>query len=126
MFKSSENNVELRFGNYGPGYISRGPKTDVGIVVLPPGQDFPNHYHKELEESFFTLEGEVSLYVNGEKHHLQKGDFFRCDPLEMHYFVNESQTPWKAIFVKAPYDPKDGVTVDWKPGQPIPIIEMPS
>ncbi len=123
MFRSNEEDVKLRFESYGPGYITRGPNIDVGIVVLPPNQDFPNHYHKNLEESFFTLEGEVSLYLNFEEHQLKPGDFFRCDPTEMHYFTNRGTIPWKAIFIKAPYDPKDGVTVDWRPGDPIPKLE---
>jgi hypothetical protein len=39
-----------------------------------------------------------------------------------HYLINRGATPWKAIFVKAPYDPKDKVDVDWLPGQPPPEV----
>jgi len=54
MHKARVTDVELRFGDHGPGYIVRGPRTDVGYVVLPPGQDFPNHYHETIEEGFYT------------------------------------------------------------------------
>lgn len=121
MIKANTSEVELRFGEHGPGYIVRGPRTDVGFVVLPPGQDFPNHFHKETEESFYTVEGNVTLWINGrEKHELSPGDFCRCDPYEMHYFVNEGNEPWKAVFIKAPHNPKDGVVVEWRPGEPPP------
>jgi quercetin dioxygenase-like cupin family protein len=124
VIKENVQNVELRFGEHGPGYIVRGPRTDVGYVVLPPGQDFPNHYHRTTEESFYTIEGNVVLWINGrERFELGPGDFFRCDPFEMHYFVNEGSTPWKALFVKAPHDPKDGKVVEWRPGNPPPDIE---
>ena len=123
MHRARIEDVELRFGEHGPGYIVRGPRTDVGYVVLPPGQDFPNHYHETIEESFFTVGGSVTLWLNGEqRYELRVGDYFRCDPFEMHYFVNEGSEPWKALFVKAPYAPRDGVVVEWKPGQPRPTI----
>jgi quercetin dioxygenase-like cupin family protein len=123
MYRSHINDVQLRFGTHGPGYIVRGPRTDFGIVILPPGQDFPNHYHRTIEESFLTLEGHVVVYVNGERYEFGPGDYFRCDPYDMHYFVNESDAPWRALFVKAPYNPEDGVVAEWKPGDPLPQIE---
>jgi quercetin dioxygenase-like cupin family protein len=127
MQKARVSDVELRFGDHGPGYIVRGPRTDVGFVVLPPGQDFPNHYHETIEESFYVVSGTVVLWLNGrERHELEAGDFVRCDPFEMHYFVNEGTEPWQALFVKAPYAPKDGVTVPWKPGEPAPAVGAPT
>ena len=43
------------------------------------------------------------------------GDFLRCEPGEGHHVVNRGDTPWKAVFVKAPYDPKDSVPIAWSP-----------
>lgn len=123
MFKGRVTDVELRFGDHGPGYLVRGPRTDVGCVVLPPGKDFPNHYHGSIEEGFYTISGTVTLWLNGrERMTLRPGDYLRCDPLEMHYFVNEGDEPWRALFVKSPYAPKDGVVVEWRPGDPAPEV----
>lgn len=127
MLRARVADVELRFGEHGPGYIVRGPRTDVGTVVLPPGQDFPNHYHETIEESFYTIGGTVTLWLNGrERHELRPGDYIRCEPFEMHYFVNEGEEAWRALFVKAPYAPKDGVTVPWMPGDPPPPLGSPT
>jgi hypothetical protein len=38
----------------------------------------------------------------------------------MHYLVNEADATWRALFVRAPYDPTDTVRVAWLPGQPRP------
>ncbi|WP_456410216.1 cupin domain-containing protein [Oceanithermus sp.] len=119
-----EDEVEYRFdGVSGPKYLLRGPRSDFGMVVLMPGEDFPTHYHREVEENFFTLEGKVDIYINGEKFTLRPGELCHVPPKHPHYLINRGDTPWKAIFVKAPYDPKDKVDVDWLPGQPFPEIE---
>lgn len=126
MFRAKSSEVELRFGHHGPGYIVRGPRSDVGIVVLPAGQDFPNHYHKNVEESFMTLAGSVTLWIDGrERVELVEGDFVRCDPGEMHYFVNEGDEDWRALFMKTPHDPKDSIVVAWHPGEEPPQKEEP-
>ncbi|QAB18762.1 cupin domain-containing protein [Leucobacter muris] len=113
--------AEYRFGEYGPGYLLRGPRTDFGVVQLRPGDDASNHYHAQIEESFVVLEGTCTLWIDCERsYRLCAGDVVRCDPGEMHYFVNESDELFRALFVKAPYDPADGVQVPWVPGDPVP------
>ncbi|MGO1701207.1 MAG: cupin domain-containing protein [Canibacter sp.] len=113
--------AEFRFGEYGPGYIMRGPRTDFGVVQLRPGDDASNHYHAHIEENFVVLEGTSTLWINcDEKYTVTAGDYIRCDPGEMHYFVNESDEVFRALFVKAPFDPNDGVQVPWRPGDELP------
>lgn len=115
MFKTREDDHSYRFGDHGPKYLQRGPRSDIGVVALQPGQFFPAHKHQRIEENFLVIAGEAHLYVNGEVHILGVGDFLRCEPGEFHYVINRGTTPWKAVFVKAPYDPTDGVPVDWAP-----------
>jgi len=124
-FKIHESEVEYRFdGVSGPKYLMRGPRSDFGMVVLMPGEDFQTHYHRTIEENFFTLEGTVDIYINGkEMWTLEPGVLCHLPPLNPHYLINRGDTPWKAIFVKAPYDPKDKVNVDWLPGDEMPEIE---
>ncbi|KAA7342689.1 cupin domain-containing protein, partial [Salmonella enterica subsp. enterica serovar Cerro] len=45
MQKTNEKNHEYRFGDNGPKYLIRGPGCDMGVVILQPGQSFPNHRH---------------------------------------------------------------------------------
>jgi quercetin dioxygenase-like cupin family protein len=110
-------------GTHGPGYLARGPFCDVGVIVLRPGDDYRNHYHAHSENSFFTLEGEVTLWSDCRaRFTLRTGDFHRCDPLEMHYFRNESESDWRAYFVRVPHDPSDTIVVPWTPGDPAPPL----
>lgn len=115
--------AEFRFGDYGPGYLMRGPRTDVGIVRLTPGKDAANHYHAAIEETFYVIKGKCDMWIDGRtKYELTPGDVYRCDPGEQHYFVNTSDEDFEAIFVKAPYDPEDGVPVPWVVGEPAPPL----
>lgn len=113
--------AEFRFGDFGPGYVLRGPRTDFGVVQLRPGDDASNHYHAKIEESFVVVEGQSTVWIDCERsYELNVGDIVRCDPGEMHYFVNNSDANFRAVFVKAPFDPKDGVQVPWVPGDDVP------
>jgi mannose-6-phosphate isomerase-like protein (cupin superfamily) len=115
VFIANESNFQYRFGDSGPKYLMRGPRIDFGLVRLLPGQDFPNHLHKRIEENFFILEGEVSVVVRNQTvQRLGPGDLLRVDPHESHCLVNTGSAPMVAVFVKAPFDPKDKVDVDLK------------
>lgn len=115
--------VEYRFGDYGPAYLMRGPRTGFGVFRLRPGDDMPNHYHAGLEESFFVIEGEATLWIDcKDRYTITEGDLYRAEPGELHYFVNESDAPFRGLFIKAPWDAEDTVQVPWVPGEPIPTI----
>ena len=117
VFPVQESTIPYRFGDWGPKYLVKGPRNDVGIVVLKPGQDFPAHYHERVEESFYTLEGEIQFYADQKLFVLRTGDYFRCEPGVMHYVWNTGQSDWKALFIKTPYEPTDKVDVDWLPAE---------
>ena len=126
MQRNQVADLVYKHGTHGPGYLSRGPFCDLGVIRLRPGDDYRNHYHAHSENSFFTLEGEVTLWSDcRERFTLRPGDFHRCDPLEMHYFRNEGETDWRAFFVRVPYDPSDTIVVPWTPGDPPPAKPTP-
>ena len=124
-FLIHESEVTYRFdGISGPKYLMRGPRVDVGLVVLMPGEDFQTHYHRTIEEDFYTLEGNVDLYIKGDLFAtLKPGDLCHVPPLHPHYLINRGTLPWKALFVKAAYDPKDKVNVEWLPGDPVTAVQ---
>ena len=118
MKLTNENDHEYRFGTHGPKYLTNGPMIDMGVVVIGPGEEHPCHKHTNQEESFFVLEGECSVYLDGKKVVLKKGDYLQCELGESHMFINEGKNSFKAVFIKAPHlDYKDSVYIDWKPGQ---------
>lgn len=118
MKLTNENEHEYRFGSHGPKYLTKGPKVDMGIVVIGVGEEHPCHKHTKQEESFLVLEGECAVYLDGEKLVIYQGDYLQCDIGESHMFINESDKPFKAVFIKAPHlEEKDSVYIDWKPGE---------
>ena len=115
--------TQFRFGEFGPGYVIRGPRTDLGVVRLRPGDDASNHYHAAIEETFVVLEGSATLWLDGRSSvELGVGDVVQLQPGEQHYFVNDGDAVFRALFIKAPYDPNDGVQVPWRPGEPEPAL----
>jgi mannose-6-phosphate isomerase-like protein (cupin superfamily) len=120
-----ESTVEYRFNDVsGPKYLLRGPRCDVGLVVLQPGEDFPTHYHHHIEEDFFTLEGSAEFYIRDQHLVVKPGDLLHIPPLNPHYLINRGDVPWRALFVKAPFDEQDKGNLDWKPGDPpMPAVE---
>lgn len=117
MYLTNERDHEYRYGTKGPKYLTKGPKIDMGVVVITAGEEHPCHKHVKQEESFLVIEGECAVYVDGEKVIIKEGDYLRCDPGEAHYFHNESEKDFKAMFIKAPYfEVKDSVYIEWKPG----------
>lgn len=114
----NQESIPFRFNNLsGPKYIVRGPNVDFGLVRIMPGEDFKTHYHIEVEEIFYTLEGSCEIYIDGELHYLKKGDLVQIPPKKNHYIRNTGNEPWLAVFVKSPFNPKDKVDVDWIPNE---------
>lgn len=113
MKKVHENDFEYRFGDNGPKYLIKGPNVDIGVVVLKPGQDFPNHYHTTCEEAFYILEGSIDFYINSVRYPVQPGDLIQCRPEDTHYLINNSLENFKAVFIKSPHiAQKDSIVID--------------
>ena len=111
MERVRESEKEFRGGDSGVKYLLRGPRIDWGVILLLPGQRLGGHYHEEVEETFYVLEGQATFYVDDVKHQLVAGDAVRLEAPERHDVVNDSDQPVKLVFIKCPYLPKDKVTL---------------
>ena len=111
MQKVNENDLPYRGGDSGVKYLVRGPKIDWGVILLLPGQMLGGHYHQEVEETFYVVQGEATFTVNGEELAAVEGDVFRMEPEDRHDIRNESGQSLKLVFIKCPYLPKDKVTL---------------
>jgi len=121
MNRSAVSTANLRFGDWGPGYLWQEPRSHIGVCLLRPADIFANHYHARHEETFLVLEGKVTLWVNcQDRYLLQTGDLFRLDPGELHYLSNDGELPCRLVFIKAPGVPGDKIDVPWQPGEPFP------
>jgi len=111
MQKVRESEQPYRGGKSGVKYLFRGPNLDWGVILLLPGERLGEHYHSQVEETFYILEGQASCYADGVKHALTVGDAVRFEAPEHHDMVNEGSEPLKMAFLKYPYLPKDKVDV---------------
>jgi len=111
MDKVKESAMSFRGGNSGVKYLFRGPKIDWGVILLLPGQSLGGHYHREVEETFYVLDGQATLVAGGARHPVVAGDAVRLAAPEGHDLLNESEQPVKLVFIKCPYLPEDKVSL---------------
>lgn len=112
MFIINESEEEYRFGNSGPKYLMKGPRSNFAVVQFQAGEDFKAHYHNIMEENFFILEGEVDIVVDGTIYTLKEGDLIHIEPKEIHYVKNNSDKIVKMISTLAPYQDADKIEVE--------------
>lgn len=110
MEKVNEKEREFRHGTYGPKYLIKGPKWEGGLMILRLGDELGAHYHNEVEETFYFLEGKGVVKVNESEYQVVKGDVVRIEPKEVHNIL-KIEEEIKAIFIKCPFKPEDKVSV---------------
>ena len=109
MKKVSETELSYRDGDSGVKYMLRGPSIDWGIMLLKPHSIMGGHYHEEVEETFYFMEGSGIMVVNDDKIEAKQGDAFLVEAKEKHDVENPTDKPLKVLFIKTPYLPKDKV-----------------
>lgn len=60
----------------------------LNLMLLQPGQAGRIHRHEHQEEVYLVLDGELSLYVEGEEHLLGRGALARVAPNVRRQLVN--------------------------------------
>ena len=60
------------------------------VIVQLAGQWHPDHFHRIKEETFFVLHGDLTVKLDGRKHHLQPGDSILVQPGVWHSFQTEN------------------------------------
>lgn len=110
--------VQTRFGDWGPGYVSQSDAAAFGVIVLRAGDAFANHYHEQHTETFVALEGECEIWIDRtDRLILRSGELFSCEPFVQHYLRNTSDLPFRALFIKAPGVASDKVDAEWAPAK---------
>lgn len=70
--------------------------------VSPPGGGPPPHSHQNEDETFFVLEGEYELLVNGVSHKLTAGQALHAMRGSVHTFRNVGATTGKMLITVVP------------------------
>lgn len=89
----------------------RGPSIDWGLILLKPGEYMGGkpHGHNEIDETFYFMEGDGVMIIDGKEYEAPQGSVFLCEPKEMHNIRNSSDKPIKIIFIKGEYKPDDKI-----------------
>ena len=111
MKKVNENDFEYRGGESGVKYLMRGPSIDWGLILLKPGESMASkaHGHETLDETFYFMEGDGTMIIDGKEHPAPQGTVFLCEFKEMHNIKNNSNQPIKIVFIKGDYNPDDKI-----------------
>jgi quercetin dioxygenase-like cupin family protein len=93
------------------------PELGVNEMLMSPGEEPPLHVHKNEDEWFYMLEGEVTFHVGGENHLGKAGAFVSFPRGIPHTFTIESSqarfltinTPggFEKMFELAPTTPEE-------------------
>lgn len=111
MERVNEYDQEYRGGDSGVKYMYRGPNIDWGVILMKPGETLGDHYHEEVEETFYFTQGTPIMKVNDQEHRVNVGDAFRLVPPDKHDIINDTEGEVKITFIKYPFRPKDKVSV---------------
>ena len=108
--------ASLRFGEWGPAYLSTTDAAAFGIVVLRPGDAFDNHLHEQHTESFVVLQGRAEVWIDrAQPVVVSAGEILHAEPNEEHFLRNPFDETFRAIFVKSPWVEGDKVDKPWTP-----------
>jgi mannose-6-phosphate isomerase-like protein (cupin superfamily) len=87
-------------------------------AIVPPWSGPPPHIHSREEESFVVLEGEMTFYINDERHVATPGCFARVPIGTLHRFKNESGKVAKMIITIVPAGLEQ---MFFETGEPLPV-----
>ena len=60
------------------------------LIIALPGQNHPEQFHKQKEETFVVLHGTVELYLDDKPQLLEKGDVVTIEPTIRHKFKTDT------------------------------------
>ena len=97
------------------GYLATGASTDgqFGLyrwdmaAVAPTGSTPGGHYHRTFSESFYILDGTVSLYHGGNWSDASAGDYLYVPPGGVHAFANNSGQAASMLVLFTPGAPRE-------------------
>jgi mannose-6-phosphate isomerase-like protein (cupin superfamily) len=79
------------------------PRFTFGIIEIAPGRELESHVHREEDDAFYILEGEMTFVLGDEEVPAPPGTFVLVPPGVEHGFRNDDQTrPVRMLNIHAP------------------------
>lgn len=97
----------IRVGQLELRFLFSGAETGNALTMfemtVPPGARVPGaHFHIEVDEAVYGMEGELTYTIEGVKHSIRPGDRVFAPRGKVHHFVNEGPVPAKVLSVLTP------------------------
>ncbi|WP_432005057.1 quercetin 2,3-dioxygenase [Streptomyces parvus] len=93
---------------------------------VPPGGGPPAHDHRNEDEAFYLLEGELEFYADGQTYDVRAGDFVFVPKGTVHRFRNKGLHAAKQLLIFTPSGFEEfflQAGVEARPGEPIPVFD---
>jgi mannose-6-phosphate isomerase-like protein (cupin superfamily) len=85
----------------------------LAYILITPGGKSSRHYHKYSEESYYILEGEACLMIDGQESRLPPGQACLILPPSIHEISNSGNVDLVFLAVcTPPWTPGDSYSVD--------------
>lgn len=94
--------------------VMSGNSNDLSIAYLelPPNTSTPKHFHPEMAEVYYVLEGSAQLMVNDEVREIFKNDTVFIGKKMIHQLVNHTEKTLHLLTISTPaWTPKSEVFV---------------
>ena len=78
------------------------PRFNFGIIEIAPGRELEAHVHKEEDDAFYIVEGEMTFVLDGEEALAPPGTFVLVPPGVEHGFRNDGAVPVRMLNIHAP------------------------
>ncbi|MEZ0116712.1 UNVERIFIED_ORG: quercetin 2,3-dioxygenase [Heyndrickxia coagulans] len=86
--------IQLLFGDQLQKLLATQKTTNGDFIAVmtegPVGDRIINHYHEHHTETFFCIQGIVTMWINGKEIRLEPGDFVHCPPHTIHSYRCDS------------------------------------
>ncbi len=75
-------------------YHAQRPGFRINELTISPKQKVPWHYHNNIQDTFYVLEGEIRIFLREPKQEvrLKPGETYAVPPKRPHLVVNGGQT----------------------------------
>lgn len=112
VFRSADTPPELQSGGGATHYLATGASTggEFGLYKVEMGPKAPGpstHFHRAISESFYVLDGEVTIFDGERWVTCAPGDFLYVPVGGLHAFKNASDNPASMLLLFAPGAPRE-------------------
>ena len=78
------------------------PRFNFAIIEIAAGRELEAHTHKEEDDSFYIVEGEMTFFFGDEEAAARPGTFVLVPPGVEHGFRNDGDVPVRMLNIHAP------------------------